>query len=93
MGDAELHDEFGVPFVWAAGTIRERSPFRGLLGRPIQDVSRTEIASVLDEIVDDLSTSDDQIGDLARYLGVARVSSSAREYLKNIKNWYDIDGQ
>jgi len=93
MGDTELHDEFGVPFVWAAGTIQERSPFRGLQGRSIQDVSRTEIASVLDEIVDDLSTSADQIGDLARYLGVARVSSSAREYLKNIKDWYDIDGK
>ena len=93
MGDAEIHDEFGVPFVWAAGTIRERSPFRGLQGRPIQDVSRTEIASVLDKISEDLSTSNDQIGDLARYLGVIRVSNSARDYLKNIKKWYDAEGQ
>ena len=33
MRDAELHDEFGVPFVWAAGTNQARSPFRGLQGR------------------------------------------------------------
>lgn len=93
MGDAELHDEFGVPFVWTAGSIQTRSPFRGLAERSIQDVSRTEIASVLDEIGDDLLASDDQIGDLARYIGVARVSNSARKYLDDIKSWYEIEGQ
>jgi hypothetical protein len=93
IGDAELHDEFGVPFVWVAGTTQTRSPFRGLAERSIQDVSRTEIAYVLDQIENDLSASDDQVGDLARHLGVSRVSNSAREYLKRIVNWYEAEKQ
>ncbi len=89
LGDAELHEEFGVPFVWINGTRQDRKPFRGLSDRSIQEVSRTEIASVLDEIGEDLPASDDPIGDLARYLGINRVSSSAREYLLRVKNWRD----
>lgn len=89
LGDAELYDEFGVPFVWSAGTHQARSPFRGLAKRSIQDVSRTEIASALDEIGEDLMASDDQIGDLARYLGITRVSASARAYIDDVRNWYE----
>ncbi|WP_294613772.1 DUF3320 domain-containing protein [uncultured Roseovarius sp.] len=89
LGDAEVYDEFGVPFVWGPDTFENRKKFRGLSGRSIQDVSRAEIATVLDEIGEDLSASDDPIGDLARHMGVNRVSSSAREYLLSIKNWYD----
>lgn len=85
--DAEIHEEFGVAFIWAAGTYRERVPFRGLLGRPIQDVSRTEIATVIDAVKDDLSGSEDQIGDLARHMGISRVSNSARRYLQSVKDW------
>ena len=89
LGDAELHKEFGVPFVWVYGTYQDRRPFRGLSDRSIQDVSRTEIASVLDKISEDLPASDDPIGDLARQLGINRVSNTAREYLRRVKNWYD----
>jgi hypothetical protein len=89
LGGAEVYDEFGVSFVWAPGTHKNRIEFRGLLDRSIQDVSRTEIAAVLDEIGVDLSASDDPIGDLARHMGINRVSSSAREYLLCVQNWYD----
>lgn len=89
LGDAELHEEFGMPFVWAHETHQNRMPFRGLSGRSIQDVSRTEIASVLDQISGDLLASDDPIGDLARHMGINRVSSSTRKYLLSIRNWFD----
>ena len=91
MGDAEIHDEFGVPFVWAVGTFRSRSPFRSLSERSIQEVSRTEIATVLDAIGKDLTASEDSIGDLARHLGISRISSSAREYLQNVTTWYETE--
>lgn len=91
MENAETHDEFGVPFVWAADTFQSRSPFRGLSERSIQDVSRTEIATVLDAIGNDLAASEDLIGDLARHLGISRVSSSAREYLQEVMAWYESE--
>jgi len=89
LGDAELHDEFGVPFVWLAKTNQPRTPFRGMSDRSIQEVSRTEIATILDEIEADLSASVDQIGDLARHMGVGRVTKSARDYLEGVMRWYE----
>lgn len=93
MADVDLRDEFGVSFVWVAGTVQSRYPFRGLSDRSIQDVSRTEIASVLDDIGSDLSISEDPIGDLARHLGITRVSSSTRKHLMMVRDWHHQDAK
>ncbi|NOC47321.1 DUF3320 domain-containing protein [Ruegeria sp. HKCCD7559] len=89
LGAAELHDEFGTPFVWLAGTYQDRIPYRGLENRAIRDVSRTEVAAVLDEIGADLKASEDPAGDLARHLGLSRVSGSARQQIEEIIRWYE----
>ena len=48
LSSVERHSEFGTVFVWAPGSHSDRVPFQGLKGRHIRDVSRTEIASVID---------------------------------------------
>ena len=89
LGAAEVHDEFGTPFVWLPGTYQDRIPYRGLENRAIRDVSCSEIATVLDEIGADLKASEDPAGDLARHLGLSRVSGSARQQIEDIMRWYE----
>jgi len=89
IGAAELHDEFGTSFVWLPGAYRDRIPYRGLENRAIRDVSRSEVATVLDEIGSDLAASEDPTGDLARHLGMSRVTEPARRRIENILRWYE----
>ena len=84
----DLRSEDGRVFVWPAGGYRERVAYRGLDGRWIQEVSRSEIASVLDGIADGLSYSEDPVLDLARDLGISRLSTGARAYLGDVWAWY-----
>jgi len=93
LGTAELHDEFGTLFVWLAGTYQDRIPYRGLENRAVRDVSRTEVAAVLDEIGTDLKASEDPAGDLARHLGLSRVSSSAHQQIEEIMRWYEAGNE
>lgn len=77
LGAAEVHDEFGTPFVWLSGTYRDRIRYRGLENCTIRDVSRTEVAAILDEIGADLQASEDPAGDLARP-GLAQTGAGRR---------------
>ena len=88
MNGMVTRDEFEETFVWNPNEISDRVPFRGLRGRPISEVSRTEIASALDELGNDLHVSDDPILELARKLGISRLSSHARAYLDKCIEWY-----
>ena len=81
-------DETGKVFVWPQGGFTERTPYRGLENRWIQEVSRTEIASVLDDCAADIAQSEDPILTLARTLGIARLSDKARRYLGEVYEWY-----
>ena len=83
----ESHREFETFFVWAPGSHADRVPFRGLDGRPIREVSRTEIASVIDVHARDLENEDDPILAVARLLGIARLSKDARAYLSDCASW------
>ena len=49
----ECHSEFETVFVWTPGSHSNRVPFRGLNGRSIREVSRTEISSVIDAYAHD----------------------------------------
>ncbi len=85
----DIHKEQQREFVWPSGGYKERVPFRGLNNRKPQDVSRTEIASVLDLMKDDLRLSEDPVLDFARAIGIVRLSSEARQYLDSVFSWYD----
>lgn len=89
----ETRAEGDQTFLWPEAGFRVRTLYRGLEDRWIQDVSQTEIASVLDEINEALDHSEDPILDLARELGIARLSASARDYLDNVYRWYRSGGQ
>ena len=80
-------DEFGVPFAWSNHTYRSRVPYRGLGSRNIRDVSRTEIAWAIDEEKSLIFRADDPVLELARYLGIARLSKDARDYLESCITW------
>ena len=83
----ERHSEFETVFVWAPGSHSGRVPFRGLNGRPIREISRTEIGSVIDAHARDLANEEDLILALSRLLGIARLSKDARTYLSDCARW------
>ena len=80
-------------FVWAPGRRAERVPFRGLEARSIHDVSRAEVASVIDDNARELAEADDPILALSRLLGISRLSSGARAYLGECARWREGDGE
>ena len=88
MDGTTIRREFGREFVWKVGDDRDKVPYRGLDERSVADISRAEIATVLDELGDDIQHSDDPEFDLARSLGIQRLSSSARLYLGKVLGWY-----
>jgi len=87
LGQVELHTEFGTTFVWAPSSYSNRVPFRGMDGRTIREVSRAEIASVIDVRTSELARAADPILDLSRFLGIYRLSKDAREYLSDCARW------
>ena len=87
LGLLECHSEFETVFVWESGSHSPRVPFRGLNGRPIREVSRTEISSVIDAHADDLANEEDPILTLSRLIGIARLSKDARVYLSTCTRW------
>ena len=87
LRSVERHREFETDFVWTPGSHSDRVPFRGLNGRPIREISRTEIASVIDAHVRDLENEADPILALARLLGITRLSKDARAYLSDCTRW------
>ena len=87
LAQLERHSEFETVFVWAPGSHSDRVPFRGLNGRQIRDVSRTEIASVIDAHAHALANAEDSILVLSRLLGIARLSKDARTYLSDCARW------
>ncbi|OUX97022.1 DUF3320 domain-containing protein [Ponticaulis sp.] len=89
LAGMEIHVEDGVEFVWTPGTYSTRIPFKPNTSRSLRDISRSEIASVITTNLRGLSVSEDPILDLARLLGVARLSSDARDYLKTVFVWFE----
>ena len=87
LQSVESHSEFDTVFVWASGSHSDRVPFRGLNGRPIREVSRTEIASVIDANVHGFANEEDPILSLSRLLGIARLSKDARAFLSDCARW------
>jgi hypothetical protein len=78
-----LTDESGTSFVWSASGPSDRVPFRGMAGRSARDISVHEIASLLDQSGAAISQSEDPPLELARQMGIARLSKDARAYLEH----------
>ena len=87
LGLLECHGEFGIVFVWAPDSYSDRVPFRGLDGREVQEISRTEIASVIDAREHELAGEEDPVLALARSLEIARLSKAARAHLSECMRW------
>ena len=87
MHSVLVEEEFGTPFVWAPADRAERVPFKGLGNRAIRDVSRTEIAWMIDQNAVDLAAAEDPTLELARRLGINRLSKDARSYLDMCRQW------
>ena len=76
-------------FLWPEGGARDRVPFRGLGERSLRDVSRTEIAELIDRNADRNAVAPDPELELARLAGITRLSKDAREYLAACRAWRD----
>ena len=90
LGAVECHAELVRTFVWAPGRHERRVPFRGLEDRPIRDISRSEIASVIDDNAKEIASAEDPMLVLARLLGIARLSDGGREYLEKCAAWCGV---
>ncbi|WVX50744.1 hypothetical protein ROLI_038440 [Roseobacter fucihabitans] len=89
IGEAETHEDLGTKFIWTSGTYARRIPSRELFDRSIREVHPAEIASMIDAHASDLTAAEDPILNLARLLGIARLSRDAREYLEACIDWCD----
>ncbi|AGT08841.1 DUF3320 domain-containing protein [Paracoccus aminophilus] len=81
-------DEAGTAFVWPTSGPQARVPFRGMADRTARDISRHEIASLLDRIGVEVAQSEDPALELARQMGIARLSKDTRLYLEACLNWH-----
>ncbi|NDU99816.1 DUF3320 domain-containing protein [Pseudoroseicyclus tamaricis] len=87
LGSAERHEDLGCVFVWPPGSYATRIPPRPLGDRSIRDVPPAEIASTIDRHERGLASAEDPTLDLARLLGIERLSKDAREYLTACMEW------
>ncbi len=92
LGKVECHDEDGRSFIWPpnpdeGSPVRLRVPFRAHLNRNIRDISRTEIADLMDRNAQQLRPSTDKELDLARLAGTLRLSLQTRGYVAACIAW------
>ena len=88
----DTHQEFETTFVWLRGGYKDRVAFRGLSGRSIHELSRTEIATVLDAC--GLAPINDEEGlqKVKEALGIGRLTHGIRDYILNCDNWRRVEG-
>lgn len=77
-------------FLWISGSVRDRVPFRGMNERSLREISRAEIAELIDRNLARISAAEDPDLELARLAGIARLSKDAREYLNSCRAWRDL---
>ena len=87
LGDAVTEEIFDETFVWPATGPRERVAPKPLAGRSVREVHPAEIASTIDKYARGFELSEDRLLDLARHLGINRLSASARSYLEDCFIW------
>ena len=87
----ERYSEQQTYFIWPVGKYSTRVKFEGLNGRTIREVSRSEIASVIDNNISELNVNnqDQFVKDLSRYLGIKKLSSNINSYLSDCKGWWE----
>ena len=88
LEQVEIHREGEVDFLWSKGSYAERVAFRPELDRTVRDISRSEIAALIDANSEFLKSSEDTCLDLARMAGINRLSADARSYLELCLDWH-----
>lgn len=92
-GIFDTTQEAGVTFFWTRGSVRDRVAFRGMDGRALREISRSEIADVIDENSATISAAEDPDMQLSRLLGIGRLSGDARAYLTYCRQWREGSGE
>lgn len=86
--DVTIEEE--TRFLWARGSVRDRVPFRGMNERALREISRAEIAELIDRNLARLGAVEDPDLELARLAGIGRLSKDAREYLNACRAWREL---
>lgn len=87
LGIFDTTTEEGSLFLWPKGSVKARIPFRGMAGRTIREISRAEIADLIDQNAAKILAAEDNYLEIARLAGIARLSKDAREYLELCSTW------
>lgn len=77
-------------FLWLKGSIKDRVPFRGMAGRSLREISRTEIAELIDRNATRISAAEDPELEIAHLAGIAKLSKDARVYLEIGRRWCEL---
>ena|GEM_PF-5992349 len=76
-------------FLWPPGSRRDRIPCKGLGDRALREMSRVGIAGLIDSHVAQIAAAEDPNLEVARLLGIARLTRDARHYLSACRSWRD----
>ncbi|RRH73823.1 DUF3320 domain-containing protein [Falsigemmobacter faecalis] len=90
QGVFDTSDEGGAAFLWTPGSLSDRVPFKGLQDRALREVSRAEIAELIDRHAARIAAAEDPDLELARLMGISRLTRDARDYLSSCRAWRGI---
>ena len=82
LGNVEVRNEGERRFLWRPGTFSERIPYCGHPDRAIRDISRSEIAGLINENPE-LMHAEDPEKELSSLLNVSRLTEDIRAYLRD----------
>ncbi|WP_195759814.1 DUF3320 domain-containing protein [Paracoccus sp. S-4012] len=88
LGAAEIHEEDGTAFVWEPGAYTSRVPYRVRPERDIREISRHELADLLDQHAVALAHAANPLRECARLAGIGRLTPAIREYLEECLAWW-----
>jgi very-short-patch-repair endonuclease len=81
LGDNAVHTDGDRAFIWAPGTYAPRIAFRHELERGVWEVPSEEMLGLI-AAHPELAAAEDAARELARLMGIARVSEEARAFLE-----------
>ncbi|GHE78774.1 DNA helicase [Camelimonas fluminis] len=88
----DCHEESGVTFVWSRGASLRKTPFRPNMDRTVRDISRYELWDLISTHQERIAASADPTRELARLMGLGRLTTDTRVYIDACMLWCSTAG-
>ncbi len=91
LGPNQCHEENGSTFIWKPDSYVSVLPFRSDLRRRIRDIPQAQIFGLIQDNPE-VQNSNDMVRDLARLVGLTRLTKDTRKYLEEcILAYWELD--